>query len=122
MAPWALSLAVGRRLKWARPPAPGGAPSRAWAPPVPQHKAPNNPGFASVIGTGAGNFRRVHAEMDGRLQVDRRLEENHGVPRHAHAFARLAPQPARAAHRDALVDLQARRAGAGVRVGHERAG
>jgi len=59
---------VSGEMKVGAPPGPGGAPSRAWAPPVPQHKAPINPGFASVVGSAARNFRWVYANLDDRAK------------------------------------------------------
>ena len=84
------SVAAGRvgaaKMKRVRPPAPGGAPSRAWAPPVPQHKAPINPGFTSVVGTTARNLWCIHANLDDRATGRR----SPGRPR------RRRPPPARA--------------------------
>src|SRR4051794_14719999 len=118
MAPWAPSVAAaGRAAAGSRdvsgraPRAPGGAPSRACRRlPFPNTRRRNNPGYASVFGTSAQNFSRSPRRMDGRparaLQIDRRVEDDDGVAADAHALAGLAEQPAGAAHRDPLVDLE----------------
>src|SRR3954453_734754 len=118
MAPWAPSVAAGRRagggwggVSGRAPRVPGGAPSRACRRlPFPNTRGRNNPGYASVCGTSAQNFSRSPRRMDGRparaLQVDRGVEDDDGVAADAHALAGLAEQPAGAAHRDALVDLE----------------
>src|SRR3954469_2335688 len=118
MAPWAPSVAAGggaavrgRDVRGGGPRARGGAPSRACRRlPFPNTRRRNNPGYASVFGTSAQNFSRSPRRMDGRparaLQIDRRVEDDDGVAADAHALAGLAEQPAGAAHRDALVDLE----------------
>src|SRR3954454_13143963 len=124
MAPWAASVAAGGRAAVGRgdgsgraPPAPGGAPSPGRPRlPFPNTRRRDNPGYASVFGTSAQNFSRSPQRMDGRparaLELDRRVEDDDGVAADAHALARLAQQPAGAAHRDALVDREPRGAGA----------
>ena len=105
------------------PPGPGGRAQRgSGAPPVPQHKAPNDPGFCSVFGTTGRNFRDVQASWTARLQRERPVEHDDGVAADADALARLALQAARAAHLDALLDRQARGAHPRLQVGHQRAG
>src|SRR5688500_4146379 len=121
MAPCAPSVATAGGgsggVKMGAPPGPGGRAQRgSGAPPVPQHKAPTTRGFDSVFGTRGRNFSDVHGKWTAPLQRERAVEHDDRVAGDANAVARLAAQTARAAHLDALLDREPRRAGAGVEV------
>src|SRR5919202_2713193 len=127
MAPWApecSGVPAWREEYVGAPPGPGGrALTGLSAPPVPQHKAPYRTRVTALLSARArGTSVRRPREPGRALQLDRRVEDDDGVAADPHAVARLAQEPARAAHRDALVDGEALGAGARVRVGHERTG
>src|SRR4051812_50052176 len=128
MAPRRASLAAGgsairlcRGEERRRAPRPRGARRNGpEAPPVPQHKAPTTRVTLQSSARWARIFSLVQARVDARgaspLQVEGRVEDRDDVAGDPDALARLAQQATRAAHRDALLDLEPDHAGAGVQV------
>src|SRR3954468_6267141 len=116
--PTALGGSVGRReKKRRRAPRPRGARRNGpEAPPVPQHKAPTTRVTLQSSARWARIFSLVQARVDARgaspLQVEGRVEDRDDVAGDPDALARLAQQATRAAHRDALLDLEPGHAGA----------